>query len=125
MESVAGWARNTQLSRFGESSLDVEIRAYIKTVELNEFFAVKEDIMLRVMEVIEQTGTGFAFPSRTLYQASESGLDHARRHDAEQQVRAWASAHTLPFPEFAEDYRRKITDTLDYPPEGSPGADRG
>ena len=114
-----------RLSRFGESSLDVEIRAYIKTVELNEFFAVKEDIMLRVMEVIEQAGTGFAFPSRTLYQASESGLDHARRHDAEQQVRAWASAHTLPFPEFAEDYRRKITDTLDYPPEGSPGADRG
>lgn len=112
-----------RLSRFGESSLDVEIRAYIKTVELNEFFAVKEDIMLRVMEVTEQAGTGFAFPSRTLYQASEGGLDDARRRNAEQQVRAWASAHTLPFPEFSEDYRRKITDTLDYPPEGSPGAD--
>lgn len=114
-----------RLSRFGESSLDVDIRVYIKTIELNEFYAVKEDIMLRVIEVIEQAGTGFAFPSRTLYQARERGLDDTRQHDAEQQVRAWASAHTLPFPEFDEDYRRKITDTLDYPPEGSPGADRG
>ena len=30
---------------------------------------------------------------------------------------------TLPFPDFAEDYRKKITDTLDYPPEGAPGAE--
>ena len=28
-------------------------------------------------------------------------------------------------PDFAEAYRRKISDTLDYPPEGSPEADRG
>ncbi len=47
-----------------------------------------------------------------------------RREAAEKQVREWAAAHTLPFPEFAEDYRKQITDTLDYPPEGSSGAER-
>jgi MscS family membrane protein len=110
---------------FGESSLDVAIRVYIKTSDVDEFLAIKEDILLRVMQVVEQAGTGFAFPSRTLYHSRESGLDDARRQDAEKQVRAWASAQTLPFPEFSEDYRCKITDTLDYPPEGSPEADRG
>jgi len=40
-------------------------------------------------------------------------------------VREWAAAQTLPFPDVAEDYRKSITDTLDYPPAGSPGADLG
>jgi hypothetical protein len=44
---------------------------------------------------------------------------------AEGQVLEWASAQTLPFPQFPEDYRKQVTDTLDYPPEASPGADRG
>ena len=43
----------------------------------------------------------------------------------EKQVREWASAHALPFPDISEEQRKKITDTLDYPPEGSPGEDGG
>jgi hypothetical protein len=35
------------------------------------------------------------------------------------------AAHSLPFPDFTEAYRKRVTDTLDYPPEGSPKADRG
>jgi len=43
---------------------------------------------------------------------------------AEQQVREWAATHMLPFPEFDGDYRKQIMDSLDYPPEGSPGVKR-
>ncbi|MGB5493030.1 MAG: hypothetical protein WBM97_00925, partial [Sedimenticolaceae bacterium] len=74
---------------------------------------------------VEQAGTGFAFPSSTVYLGRDGGLDLERQQAAEKQVREWASAQTLPFPDFAEDYRRSITDTLDYPPVGSPDADRG
>jgi len=110
---------------FGDFSLNVAIRAYIKASNRNEFLAIQEDILLRVMRLVKQAGTGFAFPSRTLYQTRDGGLDSERQQAAEKQVREWASAHTLPFPEFAEDHRKRITDTLDYPPEGSSGADRG
>ena len=108
---------------YGDYSLNVAIRVYIRATDYNEFLAIQEDILLRMMKLVGQAGTGFAFPSRTLYLGRDGGLDNERQQGAEKQVREWASAQTLPFPDFAEDYRKKITDTLDYPPEGSPGAE--
>ena len=91
----------------------------------NEFLAIQEDILLRVAELVEQAGTGFAFPSSTLYYTRDRGLSAERQQAAEKQVREWAAAQALPFPDFTEQHRKQISDTLDYPPEGSPDADRG
>jgi MscS family membrane protein len=110
---------------FGDYSLNVAIRAYIRTSSYNEFLAVQEDILLRIMKLVEQAGTGFAFPSQTVYLARDGGLDLEHQAAAEKQVSEWGAAQVLPFPDLAEDYRKTITDTLDYPPVGSPGADRG
>jgi MscS family membrane protein len=108
---------------FGEFSLDVAVRVYIGTRDYNEFLAIQEDILLRVMKLVKQAGTGFAFPSRTIYVRPDDGLDQEGQQAAEKQVREWAAAQTLPFPDLPEDYRKNISDTLDYPPEGSPDAD--
>jgi len=105
---------------FGEFSLDVEIRVKIKASDNSEFREIQEDIYLRIMKIVEQAGSGFAFPSRTIYHAQDSGLDAERGQAAEAQVRAWCSAQELPFPTFTTDYRQKNRNTLDYPPEGSP-----
>ncbi len=110
---------------FGEYSIDVEIFAYVGTADWNEFLAVQEDVILRIMDIVKKAGTGFALPSRTLYHTRDGGLDSERQEAAEKQVREWVSSHMLPFPDFDPDYRKRIMDTLDYPPDGSPGADRG
>jgi MscS family membrane protein len=107
---------------FGDFSLNVEIRVDIDTSDANEFRAIREDIYLRVMKIVKDAGTGFAFPSRTVYQARDDGLDAERQQAAEAQVRAWCSAQELPFPTFTADYRKKTRNTLDYPPDGSPEA---
>jgi MscS family membrane protein len=104
---------------FGDSSLNVEVHVNINTTDPNEFRAIREDIYLRVMKIVKDAGTGFAFPSRTIYQARDEGLDAERQQAAEAQVRAWCAAQELPFPNFTADYRNKIRNTLDYPPEGS------
>jgi len=107
---------------FGSYSLDVDIFAYVNTAEWNDYLAVQEDLIMRILGIIEEAGTALALPSRTLYHTRDSGLDSERREAAERQVREWGDAHTLPFPDFPEDYRERITDTLDYPPKGSPDA---
>lgn len=81
------------------------------------------DDQLRIMKIVQGAGTGFAFPSRSLYVGRDSGLDDELKKEAEWKVREWAAAQTLPFPDLPEADRKRITDTLDYPPEGSPGAD--
>ncbi|MGD8843590.1 MAG: mechanosensitive ion channel, partial [Gammaproteobacteria bacterium] len=107
---------------FGDFSLNVAIRANVSTTKFNEFRAIREDVYLRVMKIVKDAGTGFAFPSRTVYHTRDQGLDAERSEDAEAQVRRWCSAQELPFPNFSTDYRSKLRNTLDYPPEGSPEA---
>lgn len=60
---------------FGASSLDIEIFTYIETREIDEFYAIREELFLGIMDLVTETGTGFAFPSQTLY----LGRDHAPR----------------------------------------------
>ena len=49
---------------FGASSLDLEVFAYAVTRDSAEFLGIQEDVLLRVMDIVEQSGTAFAFPSQ-------------------------------------------------------------
>jgi MscS family membrane protein len=61
---------------FGESSLDVQIHCHILTGDFNEFLAIREELLLRIMDVIAGAGTGIALPSRTLYMTQDEHLGH-------------------------------------------------
>ena len=56
--------------RLGPSSLDVEIFAYLYSRDWNHFLEIQEDMLLRVMEIIQQAGVEIAFPSQTTYLAT-------------------------------------------------------
>ncbi len=68
-----------RLVGFGESSLDVELNCYILTNELNEFLAIREELLLRIMNVVADAGSGFAVPSRAIYMEQSAG--HERPAD--------------------------------------------
>ena len=104
---------------FGAYSLDLEIFAYASTNDWNEFLKIREDIYLRTMDIVAASGTGFAFPSQTLYFGRDGGLDGNRSREAVSRVHAWREAGELPFPDFDENTVAAIDGTLDYPPHGS------
>jgi MscS family membrane protein len=104
---------------FGAYSLDVEIFAYVLSADYNAHLGVLEDLNLRIMDVVEQSGTGFAFPSQTTYLAKDTGVDNERREAAEGQVGGWREAGALPFPDPDPRRRQELSGTLDYPPKGS------
>ena len=104
---------------FGASSLDLEIFAYVYATEMSEFLAVQEDILLRVMDLVAQSGTSIAFPSQTTYLARDTPLDPARTQEAESQVRQWRERGELPFPDFGPDQVSRGHDSVQYPPPGS------
>jgi MscS family membrane protein len=53
----------------GASSLDVEVMAWFRTTDWDEFVAIRQEVLLRFMEIVEQAGTSFAFPTRTVHLA--------------------------------------------------------
>ena len=107
---------------FGESSLTIDIRAYVMTREWNDFFAVREDIYFRIYEIVGRSGTSFAFPSQTLYVRRDTGVDQARAEEIENTVAEWRQNGRLPFPRLTPDEIARLKGTLDYPAKGSPEA---
>ncbi|MHB9010234.1 MAG: mechanosensitive ion channel family protein, partial [Limisphaerales bacterium] len=107
---------------YGGSSLDVELFAYVATRDHAEYLAIQEDVFLRVMDLVTEAGTGFAFPSQTLYLGRDSGLDAQAGEAAHAQVQTWRREQKLPFPNPEPERVQALRDTLDWPPAGSPGA---
>ncbi len=56
-----------RLTELASSSLNVELLSYVLTQDFNEFAAVREDLLLRIMKFVEDSGTNMASPSQTLY----------------------------------------------------------
>ncbi len=105
---------------YGSYSKDVGIFAYLRCQDENTFLAIREDIFLRMEDIISEAGTAFAVPSQTAYLTRDTGLDAERRDEVEAQVEHWRGRGKLPFPEFEEEERERLEDILDYPPKGSP-----
>jgi len=104
---------------FGAYSLDIEIFAYILTNDYGEFLAIQEDLLLRIMDLVEASGTGFAFPSQTIYAGQDAGLDGEKSVAAERQVQQWREQQALGLPNFPPEQLAALRNTLHYPPEGS------
>ena len=108
-----------RFNNFGAHSLDIEVFSYVDTRDFNEFTAVREDVYLRLMDIVDKSGTYFAFPSQTLYLGRDAGRDLARSEAAEAEVQRLRAEGRLPVPELPQELIDEIDDTLAYPPEGS------
>ncbi len=56
---------------FKDSTLNVEVMAWFQTTDWNEFTAIRQELLLRFMEIVEREGTSFAFPTRTVHVVRE------------------------------------------------------
>jgi MscS family membrane protein len=55
-----------RFTTFGESSLDIEIIAWLITTDYNVFRDAREEIFFRFMDIVERHGAEFAFPTQTI-----------------------------------------------------------
>ncbi|MGA8541449.1 MAG: mechanosensitive ion channel family protein, partial [Terriglobales bacterium] len=113
-----------RFANFDNSSLRLEIFSYALTRDANEFGAIREDLLLRIMNIVEKSGTAFAFPSQTLYFSRDSGIDKEKAASAEQQVQQWRNQRQLPFPDFAPAAKSAFRGSIVYPePDSAVGED--
>jgi MscS family membrane protein len=106
---------------FGDYSLRIEIFVYTRTTDYGEFRAIQEDLLLRIVDLVERSGTAFAFPSQTAYLGRDSGIDEELAERAVDEVDAMRKEGQLPFPEFADGAVEEMSGSLSYPPEGAIG----
>jgi MscS family membrane protein len=87
--------------------------------EYEPFLHIQEDLLLRIMDIIEASGSGFAFPSQTTYIAKDSGLDAVKSGKAMETVRQWREQGKLPFPDFSPEMISEFDSKIEYPPPDS------
>ncbi|NVJ98646.1 MAG: mechanosensitive ion channel family protein [Alphaproteobacteria bacterium] len=56
-----------RIDQFSASSIDILLYAFTRTTNWLEWLAIKEKLLLEIKKIVEEAGTGFAFPSRSLY----------------------------------------------------------
>ncbi|HYU46928.1 MAG TPA: mechanosensitive ion channel family protein [Terriglobales bacterium] len=114
-----------RLASFDNNALNLEIFSYILTRDFNEFTAIREDVLLRILQILEESGTAFAFPSSTVYMARHTGPDREKAEAAERQVQQWRDERQLPFPDFAPADKSALRGSIVYPPPEAAGGDSG
>ncbi|MDR5659040.1 mechanosensitive ion channel family protein [Serpentinicella sp. ANB-PHB4] len=57
--------------KFNESSLDIFIYCFTNTTVWGEFLEVKQDVNLKILEILNENGVSVAFPSRAIYMKEE------------------------------------------------------
>lgn len=56
---------------FGDSALDIKIYYFTMTSAWLEYLDIREDVNLKIMEILERDGVEVAFPSMTVYKAKD------------------------------------------------------
>ena len=59
----------------GSYSLDIEVFAYIRTADYDEFLQLQQDLLLRILDEISAAGTALAIPTQASIAYSDS-TDH-------------------------------------------------
>ena len=77
---------------FADSSIDIMIYCFTKTKDWGEWLAIKEELACALKIIVESEGSGFAFPSRTIY------VEH---NDPDAKAAQVAAAKNRPPPELS------------------------
>ena len=59
------------LDEFSESSINILVYCFTRTTDWNEWLKVKEDVMYKIMDILEENNLEFAFPALSIYQEDE------------------------------------------------------
>jgi MscS family membrane protein len=108
-----------RLSGLTGSGYQIELFAHVRAGTTAEFAAIQEDILFRVLEIIESTGAPWAIPAQTTYLSKEQLVDEKKAAEAEETVRHWQNANEVPFLDFSPAHIAEVRGTLAFPPDGS------
>ena len=104
---------------FGESSVKIEIWAYVLAPGFDDFQEVQEDILLKMMDIIAQSGTALAYPARTLFVTDDKGIAEESAVEIKERVKQWKEDKDLQLPKFTPEAIEKLKGATSYPPEGA------
>jgi MscS family membrane protein len=70
-----------RVTNFAGAAFELELFAFVKTGDMREFTGFRQEILLKIAEIVESAGTGFAARTQLTYQSKDPGLDPEKAND--------------------------------------------
>lgn len=70
-----------RVMNFAGAAFQLELFAYGKTGDWAQFTKIRQDVILKIAEIVEGSGTGFAAPTQLAYLSRDKGVDTKRTDD--------------------------------------------
>jgi MscS family membrane protein len=70
-----------RVASFAGAAFQLELWAYIKTSDWAEFTIIRQDVILKIAEIVEAAGTRFAAPTQLTYLSRDAGVDAEKTND--------------------------------------------
>ncbi|MNS85075.1 Low conductance mechanosensitive channel YnaI [compost metagenome] len=100
-------------------ALKVEITAYIEAINFETSQEVQEDLLLRMLDIIESSGTSLAYPSQTLYMTRDTPVSNEKAESVAKTVKKWKKNGELQLPKFDPKRVEELKGSIKYPDDGS------
>jgi MscS family membrane protein len=79
--SIEPGTSRIRVNDFAGAAFDLELFAYGKTGDWMQFTAIRQDVIIKVAEIVEAAGTQFAGPTRLTYLAGDQAVRPEKQDD--------------------------------------------
>jgi MscS family membrane protein len=69
---VEASSARVNVTDFAQWAIELQIWSYLLTADIQKFNAIREEILLRIAQIVETAGCRFALPSQTIYSGTTS-----------------------------------------------------
>lgn len=108
-----------RMSGLNSTGYQIELFAYVRTSDGAEFAAIQEDILFRILDLVESIGAEWGTPTHVSYISRQPAIDEKKMSDAARTVSRWQASNEVPFPDFSAQHIAELRNTLAYPRENS------
>jgi len=87
-----------RVANFAGAAFELELWAYGKTRDWTEFTAIRQDVILKIAEIVEAAGARLAAPTQLTYISVDAGIDADKANDGMRRVTELRASDPFRFP---------------------------
>jgi len=87
-----------RVTSFVGAAFALELVAFGKTGDWTQFTAIRQDVILKMAEIVQASGTRFAAPTQLAYVSSDTGVDAEKANDIVRRVTELRASDVFKFP---------------------------
>ncbi|HYX33116.1 MAG TPA: mechanosensitive ion channel family protein [Oligoflexus sp.] len=98
--------------KFTSNGFEIEFFAYIRSTDWNEYLAVVEDLNIRIVRLVEESGAGFGFQGAPILLSQDPEVLKQRQQEVHEKIRQLENLGGFPMPLYPQEWIEPRTDVL-------------